>query len=238
MVTVAHGPAIEVVQPMPVDATVAVRSQWARCCEASDAWLAEVLKLGGMLVALKKQVGHGKFGKLFEGKEALPFGQLLANRLMATIDNDAISSHGKNLPHDVQTLHALAQLPAQKLTKMLESGEVNSNTTRAQAADFVRKVKTKSAPAAAPPSDKNGSAVAKPSGKRASILRKAALRRNDRIWAHLASIPDMCERVRADLLLETAAETARWKEACIDAVRAIRKVYRSIKVTIAEAAHP
>jgi hypothetical protein len=54
------------------------------------------------------------------------------------------------------------------------------------------------------------------------------MRRNDRIVAHLNSLPEMCGRVDYALLRENAKESALWKKACIDAVRAIRKVHRSI----------
>jgi len=71
----------------------------------------------------------------------LPFSQATGTKLVAIAEHELLSnfSHEKNvLPPDWNTLYHLARLPAPKLKKLIDSGEVSPDLSRAAATKLAK----------------------------------------------------------------------------------------------------
>jgi DUF3102 family protein len=90
---------------------------------------------GDLLVAAKKELPHGEFLPMIE--KHLLFGPRTAQRLMEIAESESLKcvrrTHLYQLPAHRTTLLVLSKLPAEKLTELIESGEVHPELERAQA---------------------------------------------------------------------------------------------------------
>ncbi len=102
--------------------------------QASTAWQKQVesiLETGCILIEARKQLDHGQFYKMIEGKlpgcKKLPFGTGTANMLMAIARHPVLSNpkFSSDLPPLWYSLYGLAQLPNDELEAMLQDGRIN-----------------------------------------------------------------------------------------------------------------
>jgi hypothetical protein len=123
------------------DATVADIRAWVRAHqEATHAW---AVRIGDALIELRaacKREGtlwtslFPTSREQFEEDDKLPFGRSTAHKLISIARNKALRvSHAKHLPSlpsDWSNLYELSCIPAPKLTRLIEAGEVHAGLGR------------------------------------------------------------------------------------------------------------
>ncbi|MEJ7766153.1 MAG: hypothetical protein WKF86_11720 [Acidimicrobiales bacterium] len=95
---------------------------------AAEAWIAA----GDKLVEAKSQLIHGSFGRLLHELNMAPS---TASRLMQISKSPVLRdrAHGHTLPSSWRTLAELSRLPDAALAAAIDSGSVDSHTSRAEA---------------------------------------------------------------------------------------------------------
>jgi hypothetical protein len=90
---------------------------------------------GMKLVEAKNDLGHGRFGSMFEGKDALPFGIDTAEALMKIASHKVLSNpeHVPALPPHWSTLEILARIKPAQLEAWIADGRVHGGLLRHEA---------------------------------------------------------------------------------------------------------
>lgn len=112
---------------------------WA--AEITEAWnqmLESIIRTGKILLEAKAALPHGKWLALI--REALPFKERTAQRLMAIAANDRLTNaaHGPHLPPSWRTLHELTRLTDQQFECALAEGYIHPEMERSDA-EFLRR---------------------------------------------------------------------------------------------------
>ena len=116
-------------KPKPSSSTerhkLAIRTAWQK-------QVGSIIETGRQLIAAKKDLGHGRFGELFEGPDAVPFSIDVAQALMKIARHPTLSKaeHAPYLPTSWSTLEILSRATPTQLKKWLADGTVNAATPR------------------------------------------------------------------------------------------------------------
>jgi hypothetical protein len=110
----------------------AIKAAWQRKVPA-------IILTGKKLIEAKKVLGHGRWGKLFEGPNAPPFGLDVAEALMRIARHPTLAKpeHVPNLPAAWSTLEVLARAKPKHLERWLLAGTANAAMTRHEAESLV-----------------------------------------------------------------------------------------------------
>ena len=110
-----------------------IHAEWRKSTEG-------ILGVGRQLIEAKKACEHGEFLRLFKGhenavKDPVPFGERSAEMLIKIASNSVIANpkFTSDLPQSWYSLYELSRLDEQTLLAGINSGEINSATTQAQA---------------------------------------------------------------------------------------------------------
>ena len=110
-----------------------IHAEWRKSIEG-------ILGVGRQLIEAKKACEHGEFLRLFKGhenavKDPVPFGERSAEMLIKIASNSVIANpkFTSDLPQSWYSLYELSRLDEQTLLAGINSGEINSATTQAQA---------------------------------------------------------------------------------------------------------
>ncbi|MBF0096260.1 MAG: DUF3102 domain-containing protein [Magnetococcales bacterium] len=114
----------------------------------SNAWnesMAGILETGRRLSEAKEKLPHGEFDKMIESE--LPFSRVTALRIRRVSENKYFSnvSPVKHLPTSYSILYELLALKQEDFDKLLDSGLINENTTRAEVIDLKKALKANKA---------------------------------------------------------------------------------------------
>lgn len=127
----------------------------------------------------------------------LPFSQATGTKLVAIAEHELLNnfSHAKNvLPPDWSTLYQLARLPAPKLKKLIDAGEVTPDLSRAAATQMAKENKVPTSKAKNPK----------------ALQAKAAMSKRELARAELIDcLKKLKEETRIDELREIAAGKGR-----------------------------
>jgi hypothetical protein len=96
------------------------------------------VETGNRLIDAKRKL-RGRWTKLFEGEDKLPFSLSMADRLMAIARNPVLSdsAHGPSLPASWRTLATLARAESKQLKQWLAEGKVHAEIERSEAEKLV-----------------------------------------------------------------------------------------------------
>jgi len=107
---------------------------------------ASIRETGRWLRRAKKNLGHGRFLAMIEGRiegKKLPFGKRMAQRYMRIakhpITGDA--THESHLPPSPITQDLLTRLPHKQLEEMLADGSINAETEREEVEKIIEEIK-------------------------------------------------------------------------------------------------
>jgi len=117
---------------------------WARKINADWRKSVEtVVGVGKTLIEAKSKCKHGEFLRMFKGNDdsvddPVPFGEKTAERLMSVASHKVLSNgaHAHHLPQSWMTLYELTHLDDEQIIAGIKAGEINPETTRAQASSL------------------------------------------------------------------------------------------------------
>jgi N6-adenosine-specific RNA methylase IME4 len=119
---------------------VVVANPWTpRILRAWASSLAGFIACGRLLIAAKKDLGHGAFLAMVERQ--LPFGPRMAQKLMRVASDPRIAkaNPGSLLPPSPTTLHELSRLDDLTFRRALANGSIHPEMTRRDAGGLVHK---------------------------------------------------------------------------------------------------
>jgi len=105
-------------------------------CEAWQNAVESIIETGRRLKEAKKRVGYGNWP---DAVALMPFGKATADFLRQIASHPVLSDsyYSRNLPASWRTLAVLAQLPAEEVSALIDSGQITANLEQAQAKTLV-----------------------------------------------------------------------------------------------------
>lgn len=133
---------MDATQVAVVDGEILLSSEWTPQEAAeyvSESWrgaVESIIETGRRLIEAKKRIGHGKW---LAAVELMPFGEDSAQLLMRVGGHPVLSNtdYSRYLPSSWRTLAALAQLPAEEVTALIDDGRITSELTQSEAKTLV-----------------------------------------------------------------------------------------------------
>jgi hypothetical protein len=126
---------------------VRTRAQWAKHIRAehkamATACITAIIKLGRVLLAAKRSLGHGEFLAMIESD--LTFGARPAQMLMKIATDKRLqkAKHGSHLPQAWTVLHALSKLSDEDFDSGISTGVIHPQMTRDAATKYRVQVTT------------------------------------------------------------------------------------------------